>query len=256
MRQKVENAGRILTEKLSSWTAVNAITLAEWANEDFLSPYFFMSIDVFYRGAVPSLETRMATFDNPPTFESTNSGFKDRFLYENLPVRIEYKSMDRIESLLENRTDPGYALRETGTYLFYRIQHNKVLFQKSPWLKDIQNRIGNLPDSYWHPLVLSCRAAMEHLMADLAAAVYAEDDFFYLRSQAGLVNTICSLLFLLNRQFEPSGRRMLKQLFALPELPENFRGRFECLIREDSDFDQERKKEIALLLCQNISSMV
>ena len=256
MRLKVENITRILTEQLSSWSAVNAITLAESANEELLSPYFFMSVDIFYRGNIPSPASRAASLSQPAAFESTNSGFKDRFLMDGLPVRLEYKNMDRIESFLETGTEPAYALRDTGTYLFYRILNNRVLFQKSPWLQDIRKRITVLPESYWRPLVLSCRVSMEHQVSDLAAAVLAEDDFFYLRSLSALVNTICSLMFLINKKFEPSGRRMVDQLFALPSLPENFRGRFECLIREDSDFDQERKKEIALLLTQNISAMI
>lgn len=256
MRHKVETITRTLTEQLSAWPAVNAITLAEAANEELLSPYFFLSIDVFYRGLIPPLETRMASFSNPTAFESVNSGYKDRFLFQELPVRLEYKNMDRIEGFLNLQAEPGYALRETGTYMFYRIQNNKVLYQKSPWLADIQKRITSLPDTYWHPLALSCRAAMEHQVSDLAAAVLAEDDFFFLRSLSAFVNSICSLMFLINRRFEPSGRRMISQLFSLPELPENFKGRFECLIREDPDFNQDRKKEIALLLSQNISAMV
>ncbi len=256
MRQKVEKISQKLVDILSQWSVVKTITLAEAAEEEMNSPYFFLSIDVFYKGTLPSLEKRRASFSDTATFESSDSGNKDRFLYEGTPVRLEYKNMDRIELLFNGKKGTPYVIRESGTYLFYRIKNNRVLFQKSGWLNDIRSQISELAPDYWKPLIQTCAASLEHQMADLAASVIAEDDFFYLRSLSGFVNTLCSLMFLFNREFEPSGRRVIAQLYGLKDLTENFRGRFECLIKEDSEFGPERKKEIAQLITSQVLAMI
>ncbi|MBI9104348.1 MAG: DUF4037 domain-containing protein [Spirochaetales bacterium] len=256
MKKKVEKISQQIVDIISQWSAVKTITIAEAADEELISPYFFMSIDVYYKGNLLSAKKRRACFGDTATFESSNYGNKDRFLYEDLPIRLEYKNMDRIDTIIDSNNDVQYIVRETGTYLFYRIKNNRVLFQKSGWLNEVRENITNLPDSYWDPMIKTCASSLEHQLGDLSAAVMEDDALFYLRSLAGWINTLCSIIFLMNHEFEPSGRRMLNQLFALRNLPENFKGRFDCLIREDSEFGPERKQEIAKLLTSQIIGMI
>ena len=256
MKKKVEQVSHKIVEIVSQWPSVKTITLAEAVEEELYSPYFFLSIDVFYRGKLLPAEKRRAAFGDTASYESAALGNKDRFLYEELPIRLEYKNMDRIDGIIDSNNENAYVYRETGTYLFYRIQNNRVLFQKYGWLDEVKKKIADMPASYWEPLILACSASLEHQLGDLAAAVVAEDDFFYLRSLAGWLNTFCSLMFLLNNEFEPSGRRMLSQLYSLKDLPENFKGRFECLVQEDSEFGPSRKKEIAQHLTTQAITMI
>jgi hypothetical protein len=234
---------------------VDAITLAQNNAEDIYSPYFFLSVDVYHQGSLPAEEARAGIFKNPLIFESNILGTKDRFLLGDIPVRIEYKSMERIDSLLDQAHAPVYPFKENGTYPFYRLQHNTLLYSRSGWLEKIHGRLTKLPASFWDTLIQRGLANLEHLNVDICAAAVVQDDLFHLRSLAAFVNTVCSLLFLINHQFEPSGRRLVEKLYALPVLPESFKGRFECLIKNDPDFDLSRKGEIATVLTKNLLSL-
>lgn len=252
MKRKVKQLLDNLVEEISRWETVDTITVAETAEEDILSPYFFLSIDIFYRRSIPSPEERRRSFNDPSLFESSYFGSKDRFLLHDIPVRLEYKSIERIEDLLHRKEGVHFGSRESGTYLFYRLLNNRVLFHRSPWLNKVLTQVKALPDEFWIPLKEAYWSNLEHQLGDLGAAVVAEDEFFFVRSLSGYLNTLCSLLFVLNKAFEPSGRRMQEQLQKLSWLPENFRGRFASLITEDSEFTPERKLEVAQLLARSL----
>ena len=256
MKRKVKELLEDLVSRISHWETVDTITVAETAEEDLLSPYFFLSIDIFYRKNIPSPEERMNSFQEALVFESSYFGSKDRFLLDNIPVRLEYKNIERIETLLQRKEGVHFGNRESGTYIFYRVKNNQLLYQRSPWLSKVQNQIKELPNEFWIPLKEAYWSNLEHQLADLGTAVLAEDDYFFQQSLTGYLTSLCSLLFTLNREFEPSGRRIQHQLLKLDQLPENFRGRFASLIHEDLEFTPERKMEVAKLIARSLVPLV
>lgn len=252
MKRKVKELLDSLVKEISTWNNVDTITVAETVEEDLLSPYFFLSIDIYYKKDVPSAAIRQKSFEGADLFESSHFGSKDRFLLKDIPVRLEYKSIERIEALLGTTDGLHIGNRETGTYLFYRILKNQSLFHRSPWLSKVQEQIKELPDEFWSPLKKAYWSNLEHKLGDLGASVMEDDDFFYQQSLSGYIKTLCGLVFVMNNEFEPSGRRMQGQVLKLNRLPENFKGRFSSLIQEDSEYTPERKMEVAQLIARSL----
>jgi len=252
MKRKVKELLDSLVKEISTWNYVDTITVAETAEEDLLSPYFFLSIDIYYKKEIPSAQVRQQSFKGADLFESSYFGSKDRFLLNDIPIRLEYKSIERIEALLGATEGAHLGNRESGTYLFYRILNNQSLFHRSPWLSKIQEQINNLPKEFWEPIKQAYWSHLEHKLGDLGASVMEEDDLYYLQSLSGFTKILCGLLFVMNKKFEPSGRRMKEQVLHLDRLPENFKGRFTSLIMEDSEYTPERKMEVAQLIARSL----
>jgi hypothetical protein len=252
MRFKVERIAERLGVVCSSWSGVEAVSLGELSEEDTLDPYFALSFDVFYRNELPSEETRRKGFGDAGAFESSKVQAKDRFLLEGLPVRIDYKCLDDIDSLL----GPGDAslrrLLGTGTYPFYRLQNGRVLLDRSGWLASTRARLSGLPEELWGGLREVVAARMEHSLTDLAASARMDDSFFYLESSAGFAKQTASLLFAINRRFEPSHRSIDKRLRELERVPDDFFGRWEIFLRSDIEMSREQKYEVASLIAKSV----
>jgi len=240
---------------MSQWDGVDTVTLAETIESDLYDPYFFLSLDVYYRGSVPDVETRMRVFSDAGAFESSSVTSKDRFLVENVPIRIEYKDMARIDEILARTNENMWVFRQTGTYMFYRLESARVLASKTEWLEQVRTSLRGLPDMFWSRIANSSRATMEHYLSDLIAAVIRDDKLFYLISSAGFMKSFLSLLFVLNRCFEPSGRMLFDKVWELGALPENFKGRFQSFLRDDPEFPPSRKREIAELMAKSVILM-
>ena len=252
MRRRVEKIAEDLSSRLAAWTGVDTITLAEFAEMDPTDPYFFMSFDVFYRGTLPDIDSRMKTFSDAGAFESSSVSSKDRFIIDSVPVRVEYKDINKIESDMKHAEERLWIFRKTGTYLYYRIANYKVLKSASGWIESMRARLSSLPDDFWSALAESSFASAEHSLSDLQASVIRDDRLFYLISLAGFIKNLCSIMFVLNRSFEPSGRDLYKRVLELPDLPENFRGRFYSIVHESDEFPPSRKQELAELLVRSI----
>ncbi|MDR1893124.1 MAG: hypothetical protein LBQ61_00325 [Spirochaetales bacterium] len=255
MKQKIKDLCRKLSDQLSALDQVDSITLAEIIDEDLYSPYFFISADVYHRNPLPEEEDRETILHNPPIFESNLRGTKDRFLLEGVPIRLEYKNLDAVEGLLDQALSPQGVYTETGTYPFYRLQRNTLLYSRSGWLEEARNRLERLGEAFWTPLITRHKANLEHLAMDLAASAVVQDVLFYLRSLSAYINTVCAFLFAVNRRFEPSGRRLEEKLYALELLPESFKGQFACLIALDPEFDPPRKSGIAAVLTKSLLTL-
>jgi hypothetical protein len=252
MKNKVQNLAASIAEMLEPLEGIEAITLHESAESDINDPYFFMSLDVYYRGALPSYEQRINFFEGAGGFETSNYTEKDRFFYGDLPVRIEYKHINRIDHILNLPKDNIREFRHAGTYMLYRLQHGRVLLEKTEWLASAKERLQTLPEEFWKALRETYFFGLEHYLADLKSAVARQDDLFYLISLSGFVRSLCSLLCAVNRRFEPSGRRLFEYTLGLEILPESFRGRFHSILREDPEFPPARKQEIAELLTKSV----
>ncbi|MCK4542760.1 MAG: DUF4037 domain-containing protein [Spirochaetales bacterium] len=252
MRRKVKLITEDLANRLVEWGCVDTVVLASDIDLDVTDPYFHISLDAYYREDLPDPEVRHQTFIDAGAFESSAYGKKDRFLIDTIPVRIEYKQMDRIETILDFNKENLMVFRQTGTYIFYRLQKGQVLMQRSNWIKEIRERLENMPENFWQKLRDGSQATIEHYFEDFQNAVLRNDLYFTLISQAGFLKSFTSMLFVINQQFEPSGRQLYRQVYNLPILPENFKGRFETFIREDQEFPPSRKREVAELLVRSI----
>lgn len=255
MKRKVERISTDLAGRISEWDVVDTVALAEVVDEYLHDPYFFLSLDVYYRGVLPDVDTRMGVFSDAGAFESSSVTSKDRFLIESIPIRIEYKDMSRIDDILKRTNENMWVFRQSGTYMFYRLQTAGVLIAQSDWLDRVRDSLAELPDEFWERLVNAGRATMEHYLGDLMASVLRDDSLFYLLSSAGFMRSLLSLLFVLNRRFEPSGRALYQKALELPALPENFTGRCASFLRDDPEFPPTRKQEIAELLAKSVILM-
>ncbi|WP_455382856.1 hypothetical protein [Salinispira pacifica] len=254
MKRQVNEAVRRVADALETWDGIDTITLME-GEEDVYDPYFFLSVDAYYRGPLLDADRRRELFPFAGAFESSLANRKDRFLMGDLPVRVEYKDIARFEDIIRGDSVTNGAFRDSGTYMFFRLQHCSVIRSRSDWIEQIRNDITQLRDEFWDGLRASVQSRMEHFVSDLGAAVIQNDDLFYLVSAAGFIRSLTSLLFAINRRFEPSARLLAEQTLKLPVLPESFRGRFDSFLRRDSEITREKKFEIAELLARSVLNL-
>ena len=255
MKPKVrELADRILAV-ITAWDSVECVCLNEAATADTLDPYFALILDVYYTDGIPSTAQRAAAFPDNAAFETSPTNSKDRFLVGDLPVRIEYKRVSRIEEQVGYAERSGselWKIRDSGTYVFYRLLNGIPLYQRGEWLASIKTRLGALADDFWVRMRSFYQSSMEHYLSDLGASLPQEDSFNYLVSSASFIKYACSALFMENGRFEPSHRAYFDQVTRLPTLPEGFAGRFESYLRADSELPPDRKYEIAKLIARSI----
>jgi hypothetical protein len=149
---KSESACRRFVANISNWESVECVALNEAALPDTLDPYFALILDVYHSGPIPApAERKIAYGDDAVAFENSPLQTKDRFLVGGLPVRIEYKSVDKVAEVLEiadTRTDQLWLIKDSGTYMFYRLQNGEVLFKRSAWIDSVRPA-RYLPDEFW-----------------------------------------------------------------------------------------------------------
>lgn len=255
MKPKVRELANELVSIISTWNSIEAICLNEAAAEDTLDPYFALILDVYAHGEVPMVSTRKAAYPAHSVFETSPTGAKDRFMVGSLPVRIEYKSVDRIGELTEIALRSGsdlWKIRNSGTYVFYRLVHCKPLYEKTAWLDVTNTTLETIADSFWVQMRLFYQATMDHFLSDFGAALLREDPFHYLVSSASFIQYACAALYMENGQFEPSHRWYFSTITNLKTLPSDFAGRFESFLRSDTELPPARKYEIAKLLATSI----
>lgn len=260
MKNRVQQVVDMVSGRLQTFETVEAVTV-HIGPEDMYDPAFAVVFDMYYRASLPAPAQRGEIFPDVFAFEASRSN-RDRFLADDIPVRIEYKDVDRFDAILRLDGETTRAVRDTGTYSFYRLQYGDVVFSSGKggygpdgtddWITDVRRRLEHLPEAFWAALRSTFRSRMEHALADLVAAVAAEEELFYLLSAGEFIRSLCSVLFAVNRRFEPPGRSLHQQTLALPILPESFRGRFDTIVRQDPEVDLDRKREIAELLARSV----
>lgn len=259
MKRKTKLLVDRLSETIASWPSIECISLNEAAIPDTLDPYFALIFDVYYRKPIIAPEERRRLYgDDVLAFETSAQGNKDRFLIGDLPVRIEYKDVEKIQELVtiaDSQTDHLWLIKDSGTYGFYRLSQGEVLFHRSPWIDEIRQRLSKLGDDFWIQMRDAHQSKMEHFLSDLGAALIQGDDFHYLISSAGFIKNVCVALFCINRRFEPSHRGFYEQVKDLPILPEEFIGRFESFLRNDSEMTAQRKYSLAQLIARSVLSL-
>jgi len=259
MKYKTKLLVERFTSIISAWPGVECISLNEAAMPDTLDPYFALILDVYYRDPLPGPEEREQLFgEDIEAFETSAKGNKDRFLIGAIPIRLEYKSVRRIEELVaiaDSRLEHLWLIKDKGTYGFYRLSQGETVFSRNDWIMDIRQRLGSLGDEFWQTMRNAHESKMEHFLSDLGAALMQGDDFFYLISSAGFIKNACLALFCINRRFEPSHKTYNSQVLKLKELPDSFRAYFENFLQSDSEMTKERKFSLAQYIAKGIVSL-
>jgi hypothetical protein len=251
---------RMLVERfaniLSGWPGVECVTLNEAALPDTLDPYFALIMDVFISAPIPGPQERCGAYgDDIAAFESSGQNEKDRFLIGDIPVRLEYKFIDKVEKLVsiaDTSVDSLWLVKDAGTYGFYRLANGEVVFSRGRWIKEIRKRLENIGDTFWAEMRGAAQSKMEHFLSDLGAASFQGDEFHYLLASAGFIKAACLSLFCANRRFEPSHRAYYKQVLELPLLPGRFPAQLENFLDVGPDAIMERRFSIAKLMAKGI----
>jgi len=247
------------TSIVSAWGGVEAVCLNEAALPDTLDPYFALILDIYYKDPIPGPEERQTLFgDDLQAFETSARANKDRFLIGDIPVRLEYKPVRRVEELItiaDTRLENLWLIKDKGTYGFYRLSNGEIIFHRTDWIKDMRDRLKNLGHEFWQNMRNAHESKMEHFLSDLGAAVMQGDDFFYHISAAGFMKNACLTLFCINERFEPSHRAYYKQVLELKVLPDSFRGYFENFLKVSSESSQQRNFYIAQHIAKGIVSL-
>jgi hypothetical protein len=259
MKYKTKVLAERFAETLSQWPGVECVSLNEAAFPDTLDPYFALILDVFHSGPIPDADERCRLYGaDVAAFETSSRNVKDRFLIGDIPVRLEYKSIENIEefiSIAETRLDSLWLIKDSGTYGFYRLAHGEILFSRGQWIPGIRKRLENIGDPFWQEMRLAVQSKMEHYLSDFGAAVLQNDDFNCLISSAGFCKTACLTLFCINRRFEPSHRSYYKQVLELPVLPGSFHAELETFLRDDPESTMERRYSVAQIIARGIVAL-
>jgi hypothetical protein len=256
MKYKTKILVERFTEILSAWKCVECITLNEAALSDTLDPYFALILDVFCSAPIPKAEERCRLYgEDVAAFESSGQGEKDRFLIGDIPVRLEFKKIEKIDELVEiacSNYDSLWFIKDSGTYGFYRLANCDVIFSRSNWIHDVRKDLENIDDQFWVQMRGNVQSKMEHFLSDLGAACFQNDKFHYLIASAGFIKTACLTLFCINKRFEPSHRAYYKQVSELPILPESFAAEFQTFLEDDTTADLDSRFYLAKLIAQKI----
>jgi hypothetical protein len=258
VQRKVEAISRQLAGVLAAWPEVEAVVLGEAAESWVLDPYFAIPLDVYHRGELPAGAERRVRFGSPAAFETVpvQPSPQDRFLIIELPVRVRYHEMGRVEELMGRIEARQWVFHNSSPGLFYRLAQGQPLYERGAWLEGSRKRLLGLPDHYWGVLLEGSQRAFSYALTDLKASALRDDALFFTIALAQFVRALASFLFALNRRFEPGPRLLSGHLVRLERLPDGFAGRFESLLREGPEIDKERKCEIASLLARSALAMV
>jgi hypothetical protein len=236
---------------MQGWDTVDTVTVLRFGSDRF-DPGFFISYDVYYHGVFPDVDERRAAFTDTTMFEATVDGRKDRFLFEDVPVRMEYKGITEIDVQISRARYPEKGDFRGTTYGLYRVTTAEPVLQRSTWLTVIRRTLADLPEAFWTRRVDVLRAHMEHSLSDLTSAVFSDEPLFYQLSLARFLETSCNLLLAVNRRLEPGGRLLREAISTLPTVPEEFESRLEYLMGSDAAMKRNRTREVAELIAKSL----
>ncbi|MCE5255912.1 MAG: DUF4037 domain-containing protein [Spirochaetaceae bacterium] len=255
MKSKVDALIELLQATISDWSNVECITVDPRSEIFAYDPYFALVIDVYYRGKIPSARTRKNAFGDPGDFETAASQGKDRFFLEEVPIRVEYKGIKGVDALVTNPLRHLVVLKNTGTYLFYRLSRNRIVFDKTGWIGKTRKKLDEFPKQAWDALYDSFTSKMEHYLSDLGGACFSEDQYFLFVSQTGFMSYAAASLFMANRRFEPSHREIEAQLKDLPSMPEGFIALWKLLLQNERELTGTKRFELSRAMAKSVLSI-
>lgn len=257
-KRKMERINRIIqaiVDTVTGWDGIEAVTSMEFLADETFDSYFFVSLDIYYSDRLPDFEDRRQFFPEAVAYESSRAHFKDRFLLNDIPIRLEYKKMATYRDMIVHYKQYERLYRSSGTYGLYRIEHSNIHFDPDGRFEELRKLIHSPGNDYWRFLYNIFRGTSVHFLGDLSAAALKDDHYFFLFSSSGFLHNFIRLLFTVNKRYECSGRQVYKEVFTLNILPENFVGRFETFLRSDGGISLEKKAEVAELLTTSVIGM-
>lgn len=255
MEHKVEALTNFLKDTISGWNNVECITTDPRSEIFAYDPNFALVIDVYCSGKVPSSAERRDAFGDPGAFETAAGRTKDRFFLQEMPIRIEYKDIKSMNTLISKPMQHLNFLKNSGTYPFFRLKNNNVVFDASGWIEKTRSSLEKFPDIAWEALRDSFSVKMEHYLSDMGAASFSEDKFFLLLSEAGFLRYAAASVFMVNRHFEPSHRDIEEHLHSLSKVPEGFWPIWDALLQKEREIPAEKRFEIARMLASSVLSL-
>jgi hypothetical protein len=255
VKPKVDKIAHDYGKKIEKLENVEAILLGEAAEIEIYDPYFIIDMDVFYEGELLPAVKRAELFGNPAIFETSPVNPVDRFLTGDLPIIIYYKELDRVDLIFERIENQKWIFRKETTNMLYRLKNGQVLYSKKGWIDSIRKHFVTLPESFWKNIINSCKFLIEHYLREIHVSAIKENNLLYQNSLSCFIEGVCSCIFALNREFEPSPRLLYEYLCSLKNLPDGFLNRFEILISTKKEFTMERKGEVATLIAKSLIPM-
>jgi hypothetical protein len=260
MKYKTKMLVDRFTGILSEWPGVECVILNESAMSDILDPYYALILDVFFSAPIPDAQERYHVYGNDViAFESSGQNEKDRFLIGDIPVRLEYKNIKKVEELVsitDSKVASLWLIKDSGTYGYYRLVNGNIVFSRGKWIDKIRKRLANASDTFWLEMRSAAQSKMGHFLSDLGAAALQNDRFHYLLAAAGFIKTACLTLFCANRRFEPSHRSYYKQVLELPLLPVSFPAELENFLNvEPEELTMDRRFSLAALIAKGIVAL-
>lgn len=257
MIQKINHLVETVLQGLSSAPDIECVQRIPYHGGGLpSSPLFCLKLDVFFRGPIPSYPGRLDGFPPLQFIETSLSREKDRFFLEKVPVHLDYKEVARIDDELAHLGQAEAALRQETTYGLFRLYHGIPVHTKSNWIREVKARLENLPEGFWSFQRRNLAGRLEHLLSDMAAAIFNRDGLFFQIALARFLETLAELLFVVNRQFLCPPEELKFQIDGLELIPAGFTGFFDSLLREDSGFDRERKLALARHLAEGVLALV
>jgi hypothetical protein len=255
MKVKVRKVVDDIVDILKVWKGVRAVVLQHFVEKDIFDPNFSITLDVFRSDGIPGIDEREKLFTGARYFESSRMRSKDRFMQDDLPVRISYKDTARVDAVLAKTDQEGWLSMERGTYLFHRIATGTVVWSGDDWINGVLEKLDRLPDSFWSTWIESCHRRLDHFLGDLGAAALKDDPLYFRLSLSGFLRLAAELLFALNHVFEPGPRDYTASLALLEILPDGFAANWDSLLRDDAELPPDRKREIAELLVRGLFAL-
>lgn len=254
MKQKAREVVDQLQAALEAWQEITAVGLHAYG-DDLYDPYFSLSFDVYTKTPVRDPSARELAFGDVGAFESSLLTHKDRFLLNDIPVRLEYKLTERFDGLVSAAMSGECRLRDARTYAFRRVVDAEPVISRGEWFATMRASLTRLPERFWAELRASQEATAEHLYADVSAAAMRDDSFYYTMAAGRFIVGLCALLFTINRQFEPSPRRFHGEVLDLPALPDSFPANLESFVRQESGLSMAQRAELAELMVTSVLSL-
>jgi len=97
MKHKTKLLVDRLVGTISSWPAIECISLNEAATPDILDPYFALILDIYYRDSIPDASARQTVYGQDIlAFETSRLTNKDRFLIGDYPSESSTRTSERL----------------------------------------------------------------------------------------------------------------------------------------------------------------
>ncbi|MBN1413265.1 MAG: DUF4037 domain-containing protein [Spirochaetales bacterium] len=255
MNRKVKEIAKTVSDVISDWSGVEVIIFNKESTEDIYDPNFSIDFDVYHESDLPGVSERRMLFGNPAVFFTNPMYPLDRFLVGELPVLVHYRNKQSIENLPDRIEHNEWVYRYPPTSILHRIQNGEIMYSTGDWFEKLKQKTLSPKDEFWKNLMDSSLFLIEHFLMEIGAAVITGNQLFYQNTLNNFIQNVCSFIYAANRKFMPSDRNLFNEMMKLEKLPDEFLSRFQGIIRPDSEFSPEKKREIAVLLTKSLLSL-